>query len=313
LVPPILLFGFCGAFYVFKETGRGFFWFPWFPFVFLLFFFVIGRRRYRPRFFPVRSLIDATSRLADGDYGVRVSEPEGGPLRDVVVSFNEMARRLETASAQRRQLLADLGHELRTPLTVLQGEIEALIDGVHAPDNSQLNRLLEEIVVMSRLLDDLRTLSLSEAGELKLEVEEIDVPTLLEDAVSAYQGTAERAQVTIEVEAQPGTIMGDLVRLREVMANLLSNAFRHSRSGDTVSVRGRQATNEYEIAVSDQGPGVPPELLPHIFERFVKGADSKGTGLGLSIARDLVQAHGGDISVMNLPGGGTSLIIRLPR
>jgi signal transduction histidine kinase len=97
------------------------------------------------------------------------------------------------------------------------------------------------------------------------------------------------------------------------MANLLSNAFRHSRSGDTVSVRGRQATNEYEIAVSDQGPGVPPELLPHIFERFVKGADSKGTGLGLSIARDLVQAHGGDISVMNLPGGGTSLIIRLPR
>ena len=95
LFPPLLLFGLCGVFYSFKETGRGFFWFPWFPILFFLFFFLIGRRRYRPRFFPVRSLVNATSRLAEGDYSARVDEIEGGPLRDVVVSFNEMARQLQ--------------------------------------------------------------------------------------------------------------------------------------------------------------------------------------------------------------------------
>ncbi|MGH8958792.1 MAG: sensor histidine kinase, partial [Acidimicrobiia bacterium] len=312
LIPPLTIFGFCGISFAMKESGRGFFWFPWFPILVFLFFLLIGRRRYRPRFFPVRSLVNATARLADGDYSVRVDEVEGGPLREVVVSFNEMAQRLESATAQRRQLLADLGHELRTPLTVLQGEIEALIDGVHPPNNEQLNRLLEEIAGMSRLLDDLRTLSLSEAGELRLEKEEVDLAALLEDAKTAYQKVAEQSGVSIELDTTPAILEADPLRVREIVSNLLSNAIRHSLAGDVVRVFNRSTPGGQEITVRDQGPGVPADLLPRIFERFVKGSDSTGTGLGLSIARDLVQAHGGEISARNRAVGGTEIRFTLP-
>ncbi|HJR88325.1 MAG TPA: HAMP domain-containing sensor histidine kinase [Acidimicrobiia bacterium] len=312
MIPPLLLFGLCGISFAMKESGRGFFWFPWFPILFFLFFFLIGRRRYRPRFFPVRSLVNATSRLAEGDYSVRVDEVEGGPLREVVASFNAMASRLESASAQRRQLLADLGHELRTPLTVLQGEIEALIDGVHPPDNEMLDRLLEEIAVMSRLLDDLRTLSLSEAGELRLEKEEVDLAALLEDAKSSHQKAAEQADVSIEVETTPAIIEADPLRVREIVSNLLSNAIRHSNPGDVVRVLNRPTAHAQEVTVVDQGPGIPADLLPRVFERFVKGSDSTGTGLGLSIARDLVQAHGGEISASSPSEGGTIISFSIP-
>lgn len=307
----MLFFGFCGITFALGDREKGFFWFPWFPLLFLI-FFLIGRRRFRPRWFPVRSLVNATSRLAEGDYSVRMGEVEGGPLREVIASFNEMARRLETASEQRRRLLADIGHELRTPLTVLQGEIEALIDGVHPPDPEQLNRLLEEIGVMSHLLDDLRTLSMSEAGELKLDKEEVDLAALLEDAVSSYQGVAERAEVEIVIDAGPATAEADPVRLREVLANLLSNAVRHSQPGDTVTLRSRSTEAGHEVSVIDHGPGISADLMPHIFERFAKGSDSTGTGLGLSIARDLVRAHGGEISATNQPEGGTAISFTIP-
>jgi two-component system sensor histidine kinase BaeS len=208
--------------------------------------------------------------------------------------------------------LADLGHELRTPLTVLQGEIEALVDGIHPPNNEQLNRLLEEISVMSRLLDDLRTLSLSEAGELKLEKEPVDLLGLIEDAVATYRGSAERAGVKIAIEGGQAEVVADPVRLREVIANLLSNALRHSQAGDLVTIRHRPAGPGREVAVIDQGPGIAPDLLPRIFERFVKGPGSTGTGLGLAIARDLVRAHSGSIEASNRAEGGTEIRFTLP-
>jgi two-component system, OmpR family, sensor histidine kinase BaeS len=311
LIPPFLVFGTCLAFAV-PRGERGFHWFPWFPLVFFFLFFLVGRRRFRPRWFPVRSLVNASARLAEGDYSARVTEVEGGPLREVISSFNEMARRLESASAQRQQLLADLGHELRTPLTVLQGEIEALIDGVRPPEPEQLSRLLEEIGVMSHLLDDLRTLSLSEAGELRLEKESVDLMALLEDVASSYRSVAERADVTIVVDGVPAGVEADPVRLREVVANLLSNAIRHSQPGDVVTLSNLLTNQSHEVTVVDQGPGISPDLLPAIFERFVKGSDSTGTGLGLSIARDLVRAHGGEISAASPPEGGTTIKFSIP-
>lgn len=314
LVPPLLVFGTCLTIAIpGGEQGFHWFrWFPWFPLVFFLLVFFVGRRRMQPRWFPVRSLVNASARLAEGDYSARVTEVEGGPLRELISSFNEMARRLESASAQRRQLLADLGHELRTPLTVLQGEIEALIDGVHPPEPEQLNRLLEEIGVMSHLLDDLRTLSLSEAGELRLQKESMDVMALLEDAASSFSGLAERAEVTIVIDGVPAEVEADPVRLREVVANLLSNAIRHSRPGDVVMLRNRATNQFHEVTIVDQGSGIQPDLLPAIFERFVKGSDSTGTGLGLSIARDLVRAHGGEIFASSPPEGGTIIKFSIP-
>ena len=234
-LPPLLLIGFCSAL-TFGQTERRF-WFPWFLIPLFFVFAALGRRR-RPGLFPVRSLIGATKKLSEGDYTVRVSGAEGGPMREVVVAFNEMARRLEASSTQRKELLADLGHELRTPLTVLQGEIEAMIDGVHQPGPEQLERLLEETKVISRLLDDLRTLSLSEAGELHLEREEVDLGALLVDAADSFRRRAEIAGVDLVVDASPVVSSVDPVRIREVLSNLLSNALRHAPRGSTVRLIG---------------------------------------------------------------------------
>lgn len=308
LLVPIAFFGVCSAFAIpYAERHR----FPWFL-IPLFFFAVFLIRRRRSPWFPVRNLVNATKQLSEGDYSVRVSGGQGGPMREVVVAFNEMARRLETASTQRRQLLADLGHELRNPLTVLQGEIEAILDGVHPPNREQLDRLLEETKVMSRLLDDLRTLSLSESGELELEREEVQIADLLDEAVAGFSRTAEERGVRIDVAAEPSLIAVDRVRIREVLSNLASNALRHSQSGQVVTVEGTLEGDRYRIRLIDQGPGIPEEVLPRVFDRFVKGSDSTGSGLGLSIARDLVRAHGGELVATNLPQGGTELSFSLP-
>ncbi|MGQ0849668.1 MAG: sensor histidine kinase [Actinomycetota bacterium] len=292
-------------------AGRGFhgLWLLW-PLGFLLFLVIAGRSR--PRWFPVGRLVEAAGRLADGDYSARVPDVEGGPMREVVRSFNGMARRLEESALLRRRWLADLGHELRTPLTVIQGEIEAMAEGVHPADPGHLELLLEETRLIARLLDDLRTLSLSEAGELRLEKEEVVMADLLEDAAAPIRATAARSGTTIEVRADPGRVDVDPMRIREVVTNLIVNALRHSPEGGLVSLRALRLEAGWQIEVADRGPGIPPDLLPHVFERFVKIADSGGTGLGLSIARDLVRAHGGEMTVANPTGEGTTIVFTLP-
>jgi two-component system sensor histidine kinase BaeS len=231
-------------------------------------------------------------------------------MRDVIVSFNGMAKRLEEASEQRRRWLADLGHELRNPLTVIQGELEAMVDGVHPPTSDQLNMLLDETAVMARLLDDLRTLSLSESGELKLNREPVELSQLVEDAVAPFREEARRADRKLVVDVAPGSLDVDPLRLREVIANLVANALRHSRN--RVEVSAVRMSNEWQIAVFNDGPAIPDELLSRVFERFAKGSDSKGTGLGLSIAHDLIAAHGGTIAAQNVAGGGTRFTVALP-
>jgi signal transduction histidine kinase len=282
----------------------------WWPLGFLL--LILIARTGRPRWFPVRRLVEAAGKLAAGDYSVRMPEVERGPMREVVRSFNGMARRLEETSAQRRRWLADLGHELRTPLTVIQGELEAIADGVHPADPEHLQRILDETRLMSRLLDDLRTLSLSEAGELRLEPEPIDVAGLLEDAAAPFRLASNGGRAAIEVVADPGTVTVDPVRLREVLTNLITNAVRHSPAEGRITIEARRQDSQWRFAVADQGPGIPAELLPEVFERFVRSHDSAGTGLGLSIARDLVRAHGGDMTASSEPGGGTRIEFFVP-
>lgn len=291
--------------------GSGFHrpWFLW-PLALVAFFFFA--RFGRPRFFPVGRLVDAAGKLANGDYSVRLPEVEGGPMRQVIRSFNGMADRLERSSEQRRQLLADLGHELRTPLTVIQGELEAMADGVHAVDQAQLEMLLDETRLLGRLVDDLRVLSLSEAGELRLERESLDANALLEDAVAPYLALATRDGVEMATTADQGTLVGDPFRLKEVLANLITNAIRHTPRGGTVKLEAKKSQSGWTFAVSDTGVGVPADVLPTIFDRFVKGGDSRGTGLGLSIARDLVRAHGGDMTATSPAGGGTTVVFTIP-
>jgi signal transduction histidine kinase len=234
-----------------------------------------------------------------------------GQLTD---GFDTMISRLEADETQRRTLLADISHELRTPLTVVQGNLEAILDDVYPPDAAHLGLILDETRVLGRLIDDLRTLALSEAGTLALHPEPTDPDVLVGEVVRSFEPAA--AAAGVELTAQ---IAGDLpileidpVRIREVLGNLVANALRHTPSGGRVTVAGGVEGRWVRLEVRDTGRGIDPALLPHVFDRFVKGDDSRGSGLGLAIARQLVAAHGGEIAAQSTPGQGTTIRVGLP-
>jgi signal transduction histidine kinase len=264
---------------------------------------------------PVGDVMEAAERVAAGDYAVRVAERGPGEVRALARSFNAMTERLQANDEQRRRLLADVTHELRTPLTVVQGNLEAMLDGVHPRDDAHLTPVLEETRVLSRLIDDLRTLSLAESGVLKLQREPTDLGVLLTEAVNAFRPQAQAAAITLQTELADELPLLDVdpTRLREVLSNLIANALRYTPAGGTVTVKAGQVPNlAYEIAVRDTGSGIAPEALPHIFDRFYKSDDSRGSGLGLAIARSLALAHGGAIAAESERGKGTTIRFTLP-
>ncbi|MGH8949371.1 MAG: HAMP domain-containing sensor histidine kinase [Acidimicrobiia bacterium] len=273
---------------------------------------VFARSRFGRTWAPIGALIDATKRLGDGETGVRIPISEPGPLAAVSSSFNRMAARLEEEDERRRRLLADLGHELRTPLTVIRGEIEVVLDGLHDPES--LSSVIDEVDLMERLLEDLRVLTLAEAGRLQLHREPTDFEAVIGDVVASFSTALEARNVTSQVEVEPG--MGELdvdpYRLRQVLSNLVSNALNQMQDGGKLEVSARLDESTARIEVADSGPGLAPDRLERVFERFVKSGDSTGSGLGLSIARDLVEAHGGTIAAANRSEGGAVFTIALP-
>jgi two-component system, OmpR family, sensor histidine kinase BaeS len=262
------------------------------------------------------SMVEATRRVEGGDYTTRVRTPSRAwrPIRQLARGFNTMVERLERDEDQRRTLLNDVSHELRTPLSVIAGNVEAMIDGVHPPDEAHLAAILDETRVMQRLIDDLRTVALSEAGTLQLHKEPTDLDLLVEEVVRSFEGNAGTAGVTVtaDVPSDLPIVDVDPVRIREVLSNLVANGIRHTPSGGSVVVRGEVADARIVLRVTDTGPGIDPDLLPHAFDRFAKGADSTGSGLGLAIARNLVVAHGGDLVVEATGSAGTTFRISLP-
>jgi signal transduction histidine kinase len=295
------------------RVGAGW-WIPMVPVSLLLLtgaMAIAGMRRFA---FPLRTVMEAADRVAGGDYTARV--PENGPpaMRALSHSFNTMTERLHYADRQRRELMADLAHELRTPLTVLQGRIEGLLDEVYPRDDNQLRRLLDETHVLSRLIEDLRTLALSDAGVLVLQKEPTDLAALVRDVVASFESEATRASVALRVAAPPDVILDvDPVRIREVLSNLLSNALRHTAADGSVVVTMMATGTNVSIEVGDTGTGLSAEDLARVFDRFYKGEQSRGSGLGLTIARSLVRAHDGDIKAASHPGIGTTMTVTLPR
>lgn len=263
---------------------------------------------------PVRHLITTAGKLADGDYTARVPVPRSGSLRSVTTSFNAMAEQLEAAREQRRRLLADVGHELRTPLTVIRGEIEAILDGVHPADPEQVRPLLDDVAVMERLLDDLRTLSQAEAGSLALHREATDLGDIITETTEALEREMERAGVTVELRLPPvrREHIVDPVRIREVIGNLLMNAIKAMPDGGDIRIELVESPAASIITVVDTGIGIPPDAQERVFERFHKGTGSTGTGLGLTISRDLVVAHGGTLTLVSSTPAGTTMRIALP-
>ena len=278
--------------------------------------FSLTARALRRMVMPVAGLMEATVRVTEGDYSARVSEHGPRDVRTVARAFNTMAERLQTQDRQRRNLLADITHELRTPLTIIQGNLEGLLDGVYPRDDLHLEGILDDTRVMSRLIDDLHTLAMAESGALKLQKGPVDLALLVNETAASFQAQADRAGVTLVVEVDPDlpVLELDAARMREVLSNLLSNAMHHTPGGGSIRVMCEAQLGDagVTLTVSDTGVGVPPADLPHIFERFYKSPDSRGAGLGLSIAKNLVEAHGGEIKATSVVGEGTRIQVMLP-
>jgi signal transduction histidine kinase len=262
-------------------------------------------------------MVSATRSVEEGDYGVRLGSTRSDlrPVQELARGFDTMVARLEADEEQRRTLLADVSHELRTPLTIITGNLEAILDGVYPADAAHLTPILDETRVMERLVDDLRTVALSEAGTLALHPEPSDPDIVIGEVIHAFGPGAAAAGVTLTNTTQEDLPILDLdpVRIREVLSNLVANALRHTPAGGTIEVGGSSSPASVVLVVRDTGPGINAELLPHVFDRFVKGAGSRGSGLGLAIARGLVEAHGGTITIDSPAGVGTTFRVELPR
>ena len=298
-------------------------------FAFIVLAFVFATRNLRRMSRPLDELVEASGKVAEGDYSTRV-EVKGTPeIRSLLHGFNSMAERLQENDKQRRAMLADVSHELRTPITVIQGNVEGILDGLYPADEARLKSIMEETQILSRLVDDLRTLALAESGSLKLTREVTDLADLIRDTTAGFDAQALEKQIRLETSlANVREVNVDPLRLREVLSNLIGNALRYTPAQGVVMVSLTEADPNVEsdalsgkavlkrgvlISVEDSGEGIPPQDLPHVFERFYKSSDSGGMGLGLSIAKYLVEAHGGRIWAESEVGKGTKISISLPK
>jgi signal transduction histidine kinase len=273
-----------------------------------------GARGVRRFAAPLGDVIEAAGRVEAGDYSARVRERGPREVRSLAHAFNAMSERLETSEAQRRRLVADVTHELRTPLTIMQGDLEALLDGLYPADALHLGPILDETRVLSRLVDDLRTLSLAEAGALALHREPTDIAGLVADSVASFRAQADSGGIDLSVAIEGALPQAEVdpVRIREVLSNLLSNALRYTPRGGSVRVGASASDSQVRVSVRDTGPGIAADALPHVFDRFYKSEESRGAGLGLAIAKSLVAAHGGEIEATSAPGQGTEMRLWLP-
>jgi len=268
---------------------------------------------------PLRQLTAAAEALAGGDLAQRVEVRTRDETGELAQAFNRMAGDLEAAEVQRKQMTADIAHELRNPLSVVRGNLEAMLDGVYPVDAEHLEPIYQETLLLQRLVEDLRLLSLADAGQLEPIRSDIDVQELLSGVAEGAQAIAQERGIALHVEtsSEPLIVDGDGDRLRQVLGNLLSNALRYTPAGGAVTLGARQDGRAVQIAVADTGPGIPAEDLPRVFDRLYRGDAARsraagGSGLGLAIARALVEAHGGTIAVQSAAGQGTTFLVELP-
>lgn len=268
---------------------------------------------------PVRRLTQAAEAIAAGDLSRRVSVRSGDEIGRLAQAFNTMTNSLDRAETLRRQMVADIAHELRTPLSLVQGNLEAILDGLYALNLENVASVHEETLVLTRLVNDLRDLALAEAGQIHLQRETVDLADLAGRAVEGFRAQAVEQEVALVAELSPDLplISGDKQRLSQVLLNLLSNALRHTPPGGRIVISVRPEPAGLLVSVADTGRGIPPEDLPHVFERFYRADKSRarssgGSGLGLAIARQIVEAHGGRIWVESWVGVGSTFSVALP-
>lgn len=280
---------------------------------------VVGFIVFRAVTHPIDQLSHAAHSLARGDLTARVAAAGSDELAELGTTFNVMADSLQKAESLRRDMTADIAHELRTPLAVMRGNLEAMLDGVYPSDAEHLQPVLNQVNLLTRLVEDLRTLALAEANQLPLNQRPIDLPHLIDSTLASFQAQAAAHGVTLSaapIEALPA-IEVDPDRVQQTIGILIANALRHTPTQGSINVTLRRADTQAIIEVADTGTGIPPADLPHIFERFYRADKSRsresgGSGLGLAIAKSIVQAHGGTISAESELGRGTILRFTLP-
>lgn len=269
---------------------------------------------------PLNRLAEAARSVGRGDLSRRVNIRGAQEIVDVAVAFNQMASKLEMATQFRRSLMADVAHELRTPLTVLQGNLRAILDDVYAMDKAEITRLYEQTRHLTQLVEDLRIVALAESRQLPLNLEDVDVTSLLQDVHASFGPIAAEEGVSLVAELPEEELPAqiDTARIKQVLYNLLSNALRHTPAGGRVTLLARSRESEIGITVSDTGEGIAVEHLDRVFDRFyrtdpARTRDTGGTGLGLAIVKAIVEAHNGHVSVSSgIPGKGAAFSIWLP-
>ena len=269
---------------------------------------------------PIRALKRGAARIAGGDLAYRVEVKSKDEFGELATSFNSMAATLDSSEQSRRRLFADIAHELRTPLSVIGGTVDAMLDGVYEPNPDNLTSIKEETEVLTRLVAELRDLTLAESGHLKLEVEPTNLAELVQRRVSQAEVIAQGKNISLktDITERLPEIEADGRRVEQVVANLLDNALNHTPQGGTVTIAVSPDKNGILVSVSDTGEGIPPEHLPYIFERFYRVDDARsrktgGAGLGLAIAKQMVELHGGRIWVESEAGKGSKFSFAMPR
>jgi two-component system OmpR family sensor kinase/two-component system sensor histidine kinase BaeS len=268
---------------------------------------------------PLRALSHSARAIAEGDLGQRVAVHSDDEIGQVARSFNRMAESLAEADLQRRNMMADIAHELRTPLTVVQGNLEALMDGVYEMTTENVAGIHKQTIVLNRLVADLRDLALAEAGQLRLERKLLSLADVIAQVTEGLDVQAREKDVTLksEVASDLRKVQADEQRITQVLFNLVSNALRHTPTGGTITISAELKEGRILVNVRDTGTGISPEDLPHVFERFYRADRSRarssgGSGLGLTIAKQIIEAHGGQIWAQSWLGAGSTFAFSLP-
>ena len=266
---------------------------------------------------PVTRLIEAARAMGGGDRQARVGSVPGAPaeLRELAVSFDQMADTLSAQEQLRRNLVADVAHELRTPVAVLQANTEALLDGILAHTPEQTASLHEEVLRLARMVDDLQTLAAAEAAALQLSLQPCDLAVIAAAAAEDWEAGFAAARVRFERQLEPAPVQADPGRLHQVIANLLSNALKFTPPGGRVQMTLATAGGQARLEVTDTGPGIAAEDQPRVFERLWRSAQAghtPGSGIGLAVAAELARAQHGTIEVSSEPGHGSRFTLILP-
>ncbi len=268
---------------------------------------------------PLRRLAAAAGEIALGNLAVRINERTQDEAGQVGKAFDTMADALQQQEQARQSFMADIAHELRNPLTVLRGNLEAIQDGLLEPTPEQVSTLHGQSVTLSRLVEDLRTLSLASTGHLEIHRQEMDLRQVAGTVVTGFQPAAAERGIVLSLQApnELPLVFADPERVGQALRNLIDNALRYTPAGGSVVVsltaKGGQAT----VAVADTGGGVAPQDLPHVFDRFYRADRSRsratgGSGVGLAIVKQLVEAQGGGVSAQSEPGRGSTFAFSLP-